>query len=79
MGLFNKKSISPPTIPTDEIVPMHDGDSLPSLQDVQIEFTCRFNDVLDANKLKKSLERLLEFPGWRKLGGRVRLNVSEKA
>lgn len=35
----------------------------------------RFDGVLDAEKLKDSLEKLLDRHGWCKLGARIRLNV----
>lgn len=37
-----------------------------------------FNDVLDAEKLHGALWRLLGMDGWRKLGGRLRLNAKGK-
>ncbi|KAI7198592.1 hypothetical protein KC316_g3977 [Hortaea werneckii] len=37
-------------------------------------FFSRFDDVLDPEKLRKALERLLQIGGWRKLGARLRLN-----
>lgn len=39
-------------------------------------WTMRFNDVLDANLLHSSLTRLLSIGDWRKLGGRLKRNVS---
>lgn len=39
-------------------------------------WTMRFNDVLDADKLHSSLTRLLSIGDWRKLGGRLKRNVS---
>lgn len=46
------------------------------MQKLVLEFTYRFDDVLDAEKLKSSLERLLEIGGWRGLGARFRKIVS---
>lgn len=34
-----------------------------------------FNDALDPAKLKSTLSKLVEMPGWRKLGARLQLNV----
>ncbi|ELQ33658.1 hypothetical protein OOU_Y34scaffold00913g5, partial [Pyricularia oryzae Y34] len=38
-------------------------------------WTARFDDVLDANVLYQALEALIRRDGWRKMGGRLRLNV----
>ena len=38
--------------------------------------TFRFNAAMDAQKLRDSLQRLFEMEGWRKLGARLRMNVS---
>ena len=42
---------------------------------VLVSWVMRFNDILDADKLRSSLARLLEIGDWRKLGGRLRQNV----
>ncbi|KAI5365964.1 putative transferase [Septoria linicola] len=76
--MFGKKKTAPPTVPTDEVVPMHDWDDKPHNRQMVVEFTYRFDDVLDAAKLKHALERLLEIGNWRKLGARVRLNAQGK-
>jgi hypothetical protein len=38
----------------------------------------QFDDVLDAEKLASALWKLLEKPGWRKLGARLRMNENGK-
>lgn len=38
--------------------------------------TFRFNAAMDPQKLRNSLQRLFEMEGWRKLGARIRMNVS---
>lgn len=40
--------------------------------------TLRFDSVLDHNKLHSALTRLLEIGDWKKLGGRLRRNVSSR-
>lgn len=62
-------------MPGDEVIPMFSADDKPHNRAMVVEFTYRFDDVLDSQKLKSSLERLLELGEWRKLGARVRLNV----
>jgi hypothetical protein len=78
LSIFSKKPVeeAPAKVPTDIIVPFHTFDSSPYLRTLILNFTYRFDDVLDAEKLRTSLERLLEIGDWRKLGARVRLNVS---
>ena len=66
----------PSTIETDEILPVNYFDDTSTFRDLVICWTMRFDDVLDANRLHDSLARLLEIGGWKKLGGRLRLNVS---
>ncbi len=36
----------------------------------------RFDDVMDPENLRMSLSRLLEIGDWKKLGARLRMNVS---
>lgn len=40
-----------------------------------IDFALLFDDVLDETKLVRALEKLVEKPGWKRLGGRLRMNV----
>lgn len=42
-----------------------------------VDFSMKFDDVLDVQKVVGALERLLAKPGWRKLGARLRLNVRD--
>jgi hypothetical protein len=66
----------PPVVETDDVFPLHMLDDTKSLRDIVVAWTLRFNDVLDADKLHTSLSRLLEIGDWRKVGGRLRRNVS---
>lgn len=75
LGLAPARS-APPRIETDDIYPVHMLDDTNTLRDIVVTWTLRFNDVLDADKLHRSLSRLLEIGDWRKLGGRLRLNVT---
>lgn len=57
------------------VVPVHTWD-LP-LRSAVVYHLSRFNAPLDANKLKDSLVKLIDRDGgWRKLGARLRQNVS---
>lgn len=62
-------------IPTDEILPLNAADDSAVLRTVVVVLSYRFDDVLDPQKLKSSYEKLLDRPGWRKIGARLRLNV----
>jgi len=60
----------------DDIYPTTLFDDTKSMRDMILHWTFHFNDVLDAEKLRISLARLLEIGDWRKIGGRYRINVS---
>jgi hypothetical protein len=64
-----------PTNPTDTILPVYYFDDTPLLRNCVQCWTLRFNEPLDAGMLHRSLSDVLDRPGWRKLGGRVRMNV----
>ncbi|KAI0882242.1 uncharacterized protein GGS22DRAFT_170532 [Annulohypoxylon maeteangense] len=65
----------PPMIASDTVVPLHRFDDTPLTRKVIVEFTMRFDDVLDPEKLRISLDKLLSRRDWRKLGARLRLNT----
>ncbi|UZP39167.1 hypothetical protein NXS19_006983 [Fusarium pseudograminearum] len=67
-----------PIDPTDTVLPVFYFDDTPLLRNYVQCSTLRFNDVLDAAMLRESLSRLIALPGWRKLGGRVRMNSKDK-
>ncbi|KAF1362274.1 hypothetical protein EJ07DRAFT_107465 [Lizonia empirigonia] len=64
----------PPTVHTDKILPLNAADDTTVLRSVVVVLSYRFDDVLDPEKLKSSYEKLLDRPGWRKIGARLRLN-----
>ena len=66
---------TPSACDDDEIYPVHMLDNTPTLKNIVVTWTLRFDDVLDADKLHDSLSRLLEIGAWRKVGGRLRLKV----
>lgn len=58
---------------SDDIVyPTHMIDNVSVLKFLVMAWTMRFNDVLNADKLHKSLAELLTVGDWKKLGGRLR-------
>lgn len=58
-----------------DIYPVHILDAL-GTNHVFVSWIMNFNDVLDVDKLYRSLSELLEQGDWRKLGGRLREAVS---
>ncbi|KAH7123084.1 hypothetical protein EDB81DRAFT_731804 [Dactylonectria macrodidyma] len=61
-----------PTVETDEIFPLHFLDNLHTGRVIVLSETLRFDQVLDAEKLRDGLTKLLQEGDWRKLGGRLR-------
>ncbi|PYI17552.1 hypothetical protein BO99DRAFT_444609 [Aspergillus violaceofuscus CBS 115571] len=64
----------PARVPTDTVIPLNAADDTEVLRSVCVVLSYRFDDVLDPEKLRSSFERLLDRPGWRKIGARLRLN-----
>jgi len=75
--LFGKPPM-PKRILTDIIIPLHSRDDTPQNRNISVEFAMRFDDVLDTQKLADALWKLLEKPGWRKLGARLRINSESR-
>ncbi|KAK7192966.1 lysR family regulatory protein [Paraphaeosphaeria sporulosa] len=63
-------------VPTDTVIPLHYLDSSKMFTDIVMDLSLHFSYVLDSEKLVAALEQLLEKPGWRKLGARIRRNES---
>lgn len=66
---------TPERIDSDDVYPLHMLDDTKTLRGITLTWILRFDDVLDADKLHDALVRLLDMGDWRKLGGRLRLNV----
>ncbi|OOQ85454.1 putative LysR family regulatory protein [Penicillium brasilianum] len=60
--------------PADTILPFHYWDDDHHTRGLSFDITFRFDDVLEHEKLRISLSRLLEIGDWRKLGARIRRN-----
>jgi len=75
MGVFKSKPVRPERIATDTILPVHAMDDSMVNKAFVLYLMLRFDDVLDPERLRSSLETLLEHGNWRKLGARLRLNV----
>ena len=75
MWPFKKRHTEPPTVPTDTVIPLHSQDDTSFNRSVVLYLTLRFDNVLDCDKIRLALVRLMELGDWRKLGARLRLNV----
>jgi len=61
--------------PTDDVIFGFTLDDTANNRGIPLSWTMKFDDVLDGDKLNESLTRLLSIGNWRKVGGRLRLNV----
>lgn len=68
--------VLPTLVASDEVYPLHMLDDTKTYRNIVVSWTLRFNDVLDATRLQASLSKLLEIGDWKKLGGRLRLQVN---
>ncbi|KAF5005080.1 hypothetical protein FDECE_8497 [Fusarium decemcellulare] len=66
---------APARIDTDQVIPLHFWDDSPLYRRIALYNLKVFDDVLDPEKLRSSLEALVSKPTWRKLGGRLRKNA----
>ncbi|KAB5517537.1 hypothetical protein GE09DRAFT_1179227 [Coniochaeta sp. 2T2.1] len=62
-------------VPGDRILPLHFFENSPLVQGNNMAASLVFDDVLDPEKLRDSLEGLVNRDGWRRLGGRLRKNA----
>lgn len=72
----NKKQAGPVLVPTDTVQPLNILDGSLINKTFVMNSLYVFDDVLDPEKLRSSLERLVHREGYRKLGARLRKNVS---
>ncbi|PVH92963.1 hypothetical protein DM02DRAFT_721895 [Periconia macrospinosa] len=72
------KRVAPERVATDEVIPLGWLDDTKQNRNVIIDFALIFDEVLDEKKLVRALEKLVEKPGWKRLGGRLRLNINNK-
>jgi hypothetical protein len=59
----------------DDVMPLHAFDDTALNRIMAVTGLFRYNSVLDANLLRNSLTELLHIGDWKKLRGRLRLNV----
>jgi hypothetical protein len=75
--LPGRKGHAPTLVQSDTIVPLRFFDDTPPLRASILAWTFRFNEVLDHDKLRDALTRLINIPSWRQLGARLRVNVRD--
>ncbi|KAM7197241.1 putative lysr family regulatory protein [Rhypophila sp. PSN 637] len=74
--MFKSRRIPIPPVATDDVIPCGGFDDTRTVRSIIMGCAFRFNEVLDCDKIHAALARLLEIGEWRKLGGRLRLNLS---
>jgi hypothetical protein len=72
--LFGRKPAVEP-VPSDRVLPLHFFEDSQLVQGNNMAVSIVFDDVLDPEKLRQSLEGLVKREGWERLGGRLRKNV----
>ncbi|KAH8664672.1 hypothetical protein BX600DRAFT_464840 [Xylariales sp. PMI_506] len=76
---FGGKEDTPTSLfDSEDVYPLHIMDDYSALHSPSIGCLMRFDDVLDADKLHRALESVLEIGDWRKLGGRLRFDKAGK-
>ncbi|EME48253.1 hypothetical protein DOTSEDRAFT_167955 [Dothistroma septosporum NZE10] len=68
----DRRFTSPQTVLIDIIILFHYHDDSDSNNGMSFDLKFRFDDLLDNERLRIALSRLLELEGWRKLGARIR-------
>lgn len=74
---FFKGPAAPARVPTDKVIPLHFWDDSPLYRRIALYNLKVFDDALDPEMLRSSLETLVPQDTWQKLGGRLRKNVSD--
>ncbi|UZP40516.1 hypothetical protein NXS19_008332 [Fusarium pseudograminearum] len=69
---FFSSPVAPARVETDQVIPLHVWDESPLYRRIALYNLKVFDDVLDPEKLRSSLETLVSQRTWRKLGGRLR-------
>ncbi|KAH0435756.1 hypothetical protein CcaCcLH18_04710 [Colletotrichum camelliae] len=76
---FKSTPNTPGWVPSDDVIPLHHFDDNPILRKIVVNFMLKFDDVLDPERLREALERVVtREDGWRKLTARLRLNEHGK-
>ncbi|KAM0254287.1 hypothetical protein ACHAQJ_006927 [Trichoderma viride] len=78
MDMFFGRKPTPAYVPGDRVVPLHFFENSPLVQGNNMAVSLVFDDILDPEKLRQSLENLVKREGWQRLGGRLRKNAAGK-
>ena len=73
--LLRRRQVVEPR-PGDRVVPLHFFENSLLVQGNNMAVSLVFDNVLDPEKLRLSLEGLVRRKGWERLGGRLKKNVS---
>lgn len=73
MGIFGRAA--PAQVETDKVIPVGFLDNNALVTRIVLYNLMVFDDVLDPEKLRDTLDRLVQRPGWGKMGARLRSNV----
>lgn len=64
------------TIPGDRVRPLHFLENSVFIHGSNVSALAVFDEVLDPDVLREALENVVKRPGWERLGGRLKTNVS---
>lgn len=73
--LYAAANMTSPQNGADLVIPLHFFDNSAMFTNITMYVNLVFDDVLDPEKLRASLEELISRDTWRKLGARVRKGV----
>ena len=76
LNCMKKGPVAPPRVATDQVIPLYFMDDNKINRAISLDVSMKFDHALDVEMLKGALERVLDQPGWRRLGARLRLNAS---
>lgn len=74
-GFCSRQPKAPERVPTDTVIPVGFYDGTILYRNLIMYTLFVFDDVLDHQRLRTCLERVVSRPGWNKLGARLRRNV----
>lgn len=79
MAAFFGRKPAVELFPSDRVLPLHFFEDSPLVQGNNMAVSLVFDDVLDPEKLRRSLDGLVKREGWQRLGGRLRKNASHRS
>lgn len=75
MDWFFGRRAAAERVPGDRVLPLRFFEDSRLLQECNLAVSFVFDEVLDPEKLRRSLEDLVRQDGWQRLGGRLKRNV----